>query len=140
MARDATWRCEVVDGAGLDVEEVRELYRASGLAARRPVEDGERFAAMLRGANLVVTARIGGRLVGIARSVTDGAYATYLSDLAVDRSVQRQGVGRDLVAATRAAAPRATIVLLAAPAAVGYYPRIGFARHESAWVLAPDED
>lgn len=134
-----TWRCEVVDGETLDVDEVSELYRASGLAARRPVDDRDRFATMLRCANLVVTARADGRLVGIARSLTDGAYVTYLSDLAVDARMQRRGVGRDLVRATRSAVPRARIVLLAAPAAVDYYPRIGFTRHDSAWVLAPDD-
>jgi GNAT superfamily N-acetyltransferase len=131
------WTCEVVDGPGLDVGEVAGLYRASGLAERRPVEDTERFAVMLERANLVVTARDGDRLIGISRSLTDGAYATYLCDLAVDRAYQRQGVGRDLIRVTREAAPRAKIVLLSAPAAVEYYPHIGFTRHESAWVLGP---
>ena len=131
------WTCEVVDGPGLDVEEVAALYRASTLAERRPVEDTERFATMLAMANLVVTARVGERLVGIARSLTDGAYTTYLSDLAVDLEFQRQGIGLDLIRVTREAAPRAKIVLLSAPAATAYYPRVGFTRHESAWVLAP---
>ncbi|MER6360122.1 GNAT family N-acetyltransferase [Kitasatospora sp. NPDC001527] len=129
------WTCEVVVGAELDIEEVAELYRASTLADRRPVGDRERFAAMLRGANLVVVARSEGRLIGIARSVTDHVYATYLSDLAVDQAFQRRGVGRDLIRATKEAAPQANIILLAAPAAVGYYPHIGFTRHDSAWVM-----
>ena len=124
-----------VSGAELDVAEVRALYDASGLGERRPVADQERFAAMLRNANLTVVARIDGALVGIARSLSDFAYVTYLSDLAVSRRHQRSGIGRALVEATRAAAPRATIVLLAAPAATGYYPRIGFTRHASAWML-----
>jgi GNAT superfamily N-acetyltransferase len=133
-----TWTCEVVDGTKLDIEEVTALYHASGLALRRPVDDRDRFATMLRAASLVVTARLDdGRLVGIARSLTDGVYVTYLSDLAVDRKLQRKGVGRDLVGATVAAAPSAKVVLLAAPAAVDYYPRIGFTRHESAWTLDP---
>ncbi|MDH6120176.1 GNAT family N-acetyltransferase [Kitasatospora sp. GAS204B] len=129
------WKCEVVDGTELDVEEVAALYRASTLAERRPVEDGARFAGMVRGANLVITARAAGQLIGIARSLTDGVYATYLSDLAVDQAFQRQGVGRALIQATRDAAPQASLVLLAAPAAVGYYPRIGFTQHNSAWVM-----
>ena len=132
----AAWTGEAVDGQALDVAEVAALYEASTLARRRPVADRERFAAMLRNANLVVTARLDGRLVGIARSLTDGVYVTYLSDLAVDAACQRMGIGLDLVRATQRAAPRARIVLLAAPAAVGYYPRIGFERHDSAWTLA----
>ncbi|MFD7028552.1 GNAT family N-acetyltransferase [Streptomyces sp. NPDC059917] len=130
------WSCEQVIGASLDVTEVAALYRASTLADRRPVEDTGRFTTMLAGAGLVVTARDGdGRLIGIARSLTDGTYATYLSDLAVDVAWQGKGVGRDLVRATRQAAPKAKLILLAAPAAVDYYPHIGFERHHSAWTL-----
>ncbi|MFE9535747.1 GNAT family N-acetyltransferase [Streptomyces sp. NPDC006691] len=129
------WTCEQVVGASLDVEEVLALYRASTLAERRPVDDVERFTKMLAGADLVITARLDGRLIGIARSLTDGAYATYLSDIAVDVAHQRRGVGRDLIRATQEAAPRAKLVLLSAPAAVDYYPHIGFKRHESAWTL-----
>ncbi|MER6200877.1 GNAT family N-acetyltransferase [Streptomyces sp. NPDC001586] len=130
------WTCERVIGAELDVEEVLGLYRASTLAERRPVADVERFARMLAGANLVVVARADdGALIGIARSITDGAYATYLSDLAVDVAYQGKGVGRDLIRVTQEAAPQANVILLSAPAAVGYYPHIGFTRHESAWTL-----
>ncbi|MFJ4655865.1 GNAT family N-acetyltransferase [Nocardia sp. NPDC088792] len=129
------WKCESVVGASLDVDEVAALYRASTLAARRPVEDRDRFTRMLSGANLFITARIDDRLIGIARSLTDGSYVTYLSDIAVDAEFQRRGVGRDLIRATREAAPQAKIVLLSAPAATDYYPHIGFTRHGSAWTL-----
>ncbi|MFG2713585.1 GNAT family N-acetyltransferase [Streptomyces goshikiensis] len=135
------WKCEQVVGGDLDVDEVLGLYRASTLAERRPVADVERFARMLAGANLVVVARDeDGRLIGISRAISDGAYATYLSDLAVDAAHQGRGVGRDLVRATREAAPEATLILLAAPAAVDYYPHIGFTRHESAWTLSGPAD
>ncbi|MFF1340780.1 GNAT family N-acetyltransferase [Streptomyces sp. NPDC058290] len=129
------WKCEPVVGASLDVTEVTALYRASTLGERRPVEDVERFTRMLAGANLVITARLDGRLIGIARSITDGSYVTYLSDIAVDAEFQRRGVGRDLIRATREAVPQAKLVLLSAPGAVAYYPHIGFTRHESAWTL-----
>ncbi|MFB0630552.1 GNAT family N-acetyltransferase [Streptomyces sp. AB3(2024)] len=135
------WSCERVVGSALDVEEVIGLYRASTLAERRPVDDVERFTRMLAGANLVVTARTDeGHLIGIARSVTDGAYATYLSDLAVDAAHQSEGVGRELIRVTGEAAPQATIILLAAPAAVDYYPRVGFTAHHSAWTLDGPEE
>ncbi|MFE4263670.1 GNAT family N-acetyltransferase [Streptomyces sp. NPDC056883] len=130
------WTCEQVIGASLDVAEAAALYRASTLAERRPVEDTGRFTSMLAGANLVVTARDGeGRLIGIARSLTDGVYSTYLGDLAVDVAWQGKGVGRDLIRATREAAPQAKVILLSAPAAVDYYPHIGFERHDSAWTM-----
>ena len=126
-------------GNDLDLETVRELYRASTLAERRPVDDTERFAAMLRNANLVVTAWDGDTLVGIARSVSDLTYATYLSDLAVRVSHQRQGIGKELMRRTQAAAPKAVLLLLAAPAAAEYYPHVGFMPHSSAWLLPPGE-
>lgn len=124
-------------GNRLDLDEALDLYRASTLGERRPVDDRDRMADMLKNANLVVTAWDGALLVGIARSMTDFVYATYLSDLAVRLSHQRQGIGRELIRRTQLEAPRAAVILLAAPKAVDYYPRVGFQAHPSAWVLAP---
>jgi predicted N-acetyltransferase YhbS len=125
-------------GNDLELEAVIELYRASTLGERRPVADRERMAAMLRNANLVVSAWDGDQLVGIARSVSDFAYCTYLSDLAVRLSHQRRGIGRALMQRTQQAGGRAQIILLAAPQAVDYYPHVGFQHHPQAWVLGPD--
>ncbi|MFF0018032.1 GNAT family N-acetyltransferase [Streptomyces sp. NPDC005374] len=130
-------KIERVDGAGLDIDEVLSVYRSSGLGARRPIGDRERFAAMLRNANLVVVCRVDGELAGIARCVSDFSYTTYLSDIAVSDRCQRSGIGRALIDAVRQEAPTAKIVLLSAPAATDYYPHIGFTRHDSAWVLNP---
>ena len=132
-----TWDIRRENGVDLDLTDVLEVYRSSGLGERRPVADTERMAAMVRNANLVVTCRIDGKLVGIARSVSDFAYVTYLSDIAVSGAHQRSGIGRALIDATRKEAPQAKIVLLSAPAATDYYPHIGFTRHNSAWVLSP---
>jgi ribosomal protein S18 acetylase RimI-like enzyme len=126
-------------GEDVGLDEMIEVYIDSTLGERRPVGDRERMGWMLRNSNLVVTAREGGRLVGIARSVSDFHYATYLSDLAVCVSHQQQGIGMELIRRTQEAAPLASIVLLAAPAAVDYYKRIGFTQHESAWILRPGE-
>jgi ribosomal protein S18 acetylase RimI-like enzyme len=123
-------------GADLDLHDVLEVYRSSGLGERRPIADTERMAAMVRNANLILTCRIGGELVGIARSISDFSYVTFLSDIAVSRAHQRSGIGRALIEATQKEAPQAKIVLLSAPAATGFYPRIGFTRHDSAWVLS----
>ncbi len=122
-------------GNRLDIDQVIEMYVASTLGERRPVGERERMAEMVRHANLVITAWEGDLLVGISRSMTDFAYATYLSDLAVRLSHQRHGIGKELIRRTQAAAPRANIILLAAPKAVEYYPHIGFTRHNSAWIL-----
>ena len=126
-------------GNDLDLEAVVELYRASTLGERRPVEERPRMEAMLRNANLVITAWDRDQMVGIARSVSDFAYCTYLSDLAVRESHQRRGIGRELIRRTQEAGGQATVILLSAPRAVGYYPHVGFTQHPSAWVLKPDE-
>jgi len=123
-------------GNDVNMEEVVGHYQASTLAARRPVDDSNIMADMLRHANLVVTAWEEDLLVGIARTLTDFSYVGYLADLAVRESHQRLGIGVELIRKTREhMGPRSMIVLFAAPAATEYYPRIGFKRHESAWVL-----
>ena len=93
---------------------------------------------MLERANLVVSAWEGERLIGVARSLSDFTYATYLSDIAVRLAYQRRGVGRELIRRTQAEGGRATVFLFAAPKAVDYYARIGFAAG-SGWVLRPEE-
>ncbi|TCS63164.1 GNAT family N-acetyltransferase [Varunaivibrio sulfuroxidans] len=99
----------------------------SGLAERRPVGDLERIAKMLKHADLIVTARDeAGGIVGVARSVTDFSFCCYLSDLAVDKAFQGQGIGARLIKRTRAEAGReTTLVLLSAPQAMTYYPKVG---------------
>jgi GNAT superfamily N-acetyltransferase len=127
-------------GNDLDVDQVIELYNASTLGERRPVDDRRIMSDMLCHANLVVTAWHGDLLIGIARTLTDFTYVGYLADLAVRASYQRQGIGIELIARTREKmGPRSLLVLLAAPKAVGYYPNIGFTKHESAWTLRAED-
>jgi|SRR6478736_1444286 len=126
-------------GNDLDLETVLELYRASTLGERRPIDDRNRMQQMLQHANLVITAWEGEQLVGIARSLSDFSYATYLSDLAVRLSHQKQGIGRELIRRTQAAGGNATVILLSAPKAVTYYPHLGMTQHPSAWCLKPEE-
>lgn len=127
----------IVDAAELGVDDVLRVYESSGLGARRPVDEPGRLRRMLDGANLIAIASGDEGLVGIARSLTDFSYVTYLSDIAVAAEWQRQGVGRRLIQVTAEAAPQAKIVLLSAPDAVDYYPHVGFAQHPSAWTLPP---
>ena len=109
---------EYREGNDLDLDAVIDVYRASTLGERRPIEDRDRMGAMLANANLVVTAWDGALLVGIARALTDASYVTYLSDLAVRQSHQRRGVGKELIRRVQqAAGPQAALLLLAAPAA-----------------------
>ena len=122
------------------VAEFADVLRRSTLAERRPVKDGECLAQMVAGAALWATCRRAGELIGVARSVTDFSYCCYLSDLAVDQAFARQGIGRRLVAEIRARlGSRCSLILLSAPAAVDFYPHIGFTHHPQAWIMRPDD-
>jgi GNAT superfamily N-acetyltransferase len=112
----------------------------STLAERRPVTDPEVIGKMLRNAGVIVTARVEGKLVGVSRAVSDFAYCTYLSDLAVDEAHQRRGIGKELIRRTHEAAGLHTMsILLAAPKARDDYPHVGMLHHDSCWILPRGE-
>ena len=119
----------------LTVEEFKDILIRSTLGERRPVSDEDRLSKMLEHADLIVTARDQGKLIGIARSISDFVYCTYLSDLAVDVAYQRQGIGKELVRHTKLATPQAKLILLSAPKAVDYYPKIGMTRFEQCFIV-----
>lgn len=120
----------------LSAAEFVALLRKTSLGERRPLDDAPRIERMLKHADLIITARIDGVLVGVSRAITDYSYCTYLSDLAVDEAFQGQGIGRELIRRTHEAAGLGTmLVLLAAPAARTYYPHIGMTLHDSCWYV-----
>lgn len=115
-------------------DEFKGILVRSTLGERRPVADDEMMKGMIENSNLVITCWDGDRLVGISRSVTDFFYCCYLSDLAVDISYQNQGIGKKLIEETsKRLGDLCKIILLSAPAAVDYYPHIGFEKHPQAW-------
>jgi ribosomal protein S18 acetylase RimI-like enzyme len=124
----------------LTAAEFKSVLERSTLGERRPVDDPERLAQMLEHANLIVTARDGKQLVGISRSLTDFVFCTYLSDLAVDTDYQKQGIGKELLRQTKIATPGAKLILLSAPKAIEYYPKIGMTRHDHCYLLDDVDD
>lgn len=120
----------------LSPTEFVDVLVRSTLGERRPVHDADTMRAMLTNADVILTARVGGKLVGVSRALSDFAYCTYLSDLAVDEAYQRRGIGRELLRRTHEAAGlHTTLILLAAPAARDYYPHVGMAKHDSCWIV-----
>ena len=119
----------------LTASEFVDVLVRSTLAERRPVHDAAAIQAMLANADVIVTARVDGVLVGVSRAISDFAFCTYLSDLAVDEAHQKRGIGRELIRRTHEAAGlHTTLILLAAPAAREYYPHIGMTKHDSCWI------
>jgi len=124
------------DDAKIIVEVAIDLYKRSTLGERRPIDRPDIFEGMLNNANLTITAWHGERLVGISRSLTDFTYVAYLADLAVDSDYQHQGIGKRLIHETKRRLGReCMVVLLAAPKANEYYPKVGFEHNPRAWVL-----
>jgi predicted N-acetyltransferase YhbS len=121
----------------LDWREMLDVFERSGLAERRPRNDPARLEKMARFANLVVTARDGaGKLIGLSRALTDFSFCVYLSDLAVDRAYQRQGIGKELIRRSHDAAGHdCMLILLSAPAALDYYPKIGLQKNERCFTI-----
>ncbi|WP_062073542.1 GNAT family N-acetyltransferase [Demequina sediminicola] len=129
----------VARAAAVPVDEYIDLLERSTLARRRPVDDPALIEAALDHSSLIITGRTPhGVLVGAARAITDFHLHCYLADLAVDASLQRQGLGlrlqKELVGHL---GPRCKLKLSAAPAASEYYPRIGYERNTRAWELPP---
>jgi predicted N-acetyltransferase YhbS len=119
----------------LDPSEFIDVLNRSTLGERRPVDDFSRIKKMCENANLIVTARLDGKLIGAARSVTDFVLCTYLSDLAVDEAYQKKGIGKRLIEETKKHTPQAKLILLSAPAAIDYYPKIGMKKHNHCFIL-----
>jgi ribosomal protein S18 acetylase RimI-like enzyme len=115
---------------GLEVSEFCRVLAESGPGLTRPLGDAARMAALVSGADLIVTARLtNGRLVGAARCITDFAWSCYVAELAVSASAQGLGVGRGLLAEVRRQlGPRVSVTLSSVPEAVGFYERIGMER------------
>ena len=124
------------NNAQISVEQAITLYKESTLGERRPVDRPDIFEGMLRNANLTVSAWHQDKLVGLSRTLTDFTYVAYLADLAVDAKFQKQGIGKHLIEETRKLLGKeCMVVLLAAPKANGYYPKLGFEHNPRAWIL-----
>ena len=115
-------------------QQVADVFKRSEI--HRPTDDVERIQKMIDYGNLIVTAWDEEKLVGIARSLTDFCYSCYLSDLAVVKEYQHHGIGRELINQTRMRlSDQVSLLLLSAPAAMTYYPRVGFDKAENAWII-----
>jgi hypothetical protein len=122
--------------APVSVDQYIDVLNRSTLGERRPVDDPERIHKMLYNSNLLISAWREEELIGVARSVTDFAYCCYLSDLAVNVAYQKLGVGKFLIEVTKQQiSPQSLLLLLSAPAAMDYYPNIGFEKADNAFII-----
>lgn len=122
------------DTREINALDVARVFERSGI--NRPYKDLSRIQQMIDHANLIITAWVEDKMVGIARALTDFSYCCYLSDLAVDRQYQNQGIGAELVKRVRdRIGDGCSLILIAAPSAVEYYPRLGFEQTDRAFLI-----
>ena len=121
----------------ITADEFIDLLQRSTLAERRPVHDRSRIEKMLAHGNILITAWEGDLLVGVSRALSDFSFCCYLSDLAVDETYQKMGIGKELIRHTHVVAgeEQVMLVLLAAPKAVNYYPKIGMEQFKECFVI-----
>lgn len=120
--------------AEIEPHQLADLFISSGI--RRPSDDLTRMKKMLDNANLLITAWDGDKLVGVARALTDYSFCCYLSDLAVDKEYQRQGIGHELVTEIqKQIGDECMLLLISAPEAMDYYPKIGFEKIDNAFII-----
>ena len=122
------------------VQDLIDILHKSTLGLRRPLADLEAMESMLAHANYYIGAYENGQLVGLARAMTDFVYTTYLADLAVDEKYQHQGIGKELIKMLKINIPKAKLILLAAPAAEAYYPKIGMQNHPHCYFINEVEE
>lgn len=119
----------------VSVNDFIDILTRSTLGERRPVAEKEKIEVMLQHANLIITARAEYKIVGIARAFSDFCFCTYLSDLAVDIEFQKSGIGKELIRQVKLATGDAKLILLSAPAAIDYYPKIGMKHFQQCYIL-----
>ena len=116
------------------IEQIIEVYNSSGL--NRPTTDKERIKKMYENSNLIATAWHDNNLVGISRALTDFCYCCYLSDLAVKEEFKHKGIGKKLIELTKEKIGDQTmLLLLSAPAAMDYYPKIGMQKVDNGFII-----
>ena len=119
----------------ISAEQFIDLLVRSTLAERRPVNDKVKIGKMLTNGDILITAWHDDLLVGVSRALSDFSFCCYLSDLAVDEAYQHKGIGKELVRLTHKVAGDTSLVLLAAPKAAEYYPKIGMDRFTDCFLI-----
>lgn len=117
-----------------NTKDIIELYESSGI--NRPTNEWDRITKMYKHSNLIISAWDNSKLVGVARSLTDFCYCCYLSDLAVRKEYQNRGIGKTLLELTRQRIGEQTmLLLLSAPSAMEYYPKLGFTKVDNGFII-----
>lgn len=118
----------------LSASDYIECLSKTTLGRVRPISDPGRVQSILDNSSLVVTAREGGRILGLCRCLTDWHWVCYCADMAVVDEQQGGGIGQAmLLRVEQILGPRVGIALLSLPGAEGFYRRIGMEEPAGFW-------
>ena len=78
----------------IEPEQLQILFRQTGWAENRSIEG---IRTMLEGTAIVLGAWEDDRLIGFARTITDGSYRGLIDDVVVEESRRGQGIGTELM-------------------------------------------
>jgi GNAT superfamily N-acetyltransferase len=121
-------------------EEVLSLYVANRWSS---AEKPDLLMRALRNSHALATARVDGRLVGLVNAISDGHLVAYFPHMLVLPEFQRQGVGRQLMAAMLERYRDFHQLMLTADGdAVAFYEAMGFTRAGrtiSMWIYAGND-
>lgn len=110
----------------MELPEVLRLYAANKWSS---ADHPEKLLAALHGSDALVTARIGGKLVGLANAISDGHLVVYYPHLLVHPDNHGQGIGARIMAAMRERYGSFHQQMLTADVdSVAFYERVGFER------------
>lgn len=127
----------VLDDAGIDWNELSELYRIAPL--------GDKSADWLKTAYsnsmFKCIAHDGERLVAAGRAVADGVDCSYVCDVVVHPELQGSGIGRQLIQKLiDLSKGHRKIILYAVPGREPFYEKFGFRRMNTAMAIFSDPD
>ncbi|MBW4578114.1 MAG: GNAT family N-acetyltransferase [Tildeniella nuda ZEHNDER 1965/U140] len=119
------------ENENLSFEEYYDFLKRSDLGGQYPKERfEERIRRLLVQRSIAITARNDeGKLIGIAFGITDFVYFLFVTDLGVDRTYAKQGIGSELLIRIQDAVGGAddiTVVTVAHETAAGFYEKCGY--------------
>ena len=120
------------DLEGLTPARIATLYRRAPLL--RQTDNPDALLRSFQNSGLVLTLWNAGRLVALARVLTDGEQVSYLCDLAVEPDVQGTGLGKKLIDTVLERCKGTELVLRDSNLSTGFYAHLGFKPIENGWV------
>ena len=122
---------EYRENENLPFEEYYDFLKRSDLGSQYPQERfEERIIKLLNNRSVSITARNEkGKLIGIAFGITDFVYFLFVTDLGVDRSYVKQGIGSELLVRLQEAVggeDDITVVTISNENAMGFYKKCGY--------------